>query len=173
MADDPPRDLALRRPVISTRKHLDYALGYLELGLLAGARDELAAIPAAEQDGAEVLAVRLELAMASESWTKVIALGSRLSRVTPEHERPWVAWAYALREKQRVAEALKVLSAGEKTIRSPGPLVDYNLACYHALLGDLAEARRRLKRACAREPAWKTEAASDPDLAALHGDLNG
>ncbi|HEY9249562.1 MAG TPA: hypothetical protein VIO38_10535, partial [Rariglobus sp.] len=72
-----------------------------------------------------------------------------------------------LREKQHIAEARDVLLRGERLIAAPTALVDYNLACYFCLLGDLVESRRRLQRACAREPGWKTEASADPDLASL------
>lgn len=154
--------------MISTRKHLDYAQGYLGLNLLAEARAELAAISPADRAQPEVIALHVEIAMAASSWARVVTLAKKLAAATPSDERPWIAWAYALREKQRVADARDVLLRGESAINEPSPLVDYNLACYHALLGDLAEARRRLKRACSREPSWKTEAAHDPDLAVLH-----
>jgi Flp pilus assembly protein TadD len=154
--------------VISTRKHLDYALGYLGLNLLAEARAELALIKPADQTTTEVLAVHIELAMAKSSWTRIISLAAKVTSAEPTLERPWIAWAYALREKQRIIEAREVLLRGERNITEPSALVDYNLACYHCLLGELPEARRRLKRACASEPEWKTEAATDPDLTALH-----
>jgi len=154
--------------MISTRKHLDYALGYIGLNLLAEARAELALIPPADRETPEVLAVEIELAMARSTWSRVITLAARATAAAPGSERAWTAWAFALREKQRVSEARDVLLRGAAVIQDATPLVDYNLACYFCLLGDLPEARRRLKRACAREPEWKTEAAADPDLAALH-----
>lgn len=153
--------------MIPTRKHLDYALGYIELNLLAEARDELALIRAEDRQTPEVLSIQIELAMAKSTWTRVITLAAQVTTAVPALERPWIAWAYALREKQRIAEAREVLLRGERAITDPSPLVDYNLACYYCLLGDLPEARKRLKRACAREPDWKTEADDDPDLAAL------
>jgi len=153
--------------MISTSKHVDYARGYLALNLLTEARDELALIHLADHETPQVLAVHIELAMARASWARVIALAAKTTSVAPELEQPWIAWAYALREKQRIAEARDVLLRGERAINGPSPLIDYNLACYFCLLNDLPEARRRLKRACARDPDWKTEAASDPDLAAL------
>ena len=155
--------------MIPTRKHLDYALGYLGLNLFAEARAELALIKSTDRKTPGVLAVEIELAMAKSAWSRVITLAAKVTRAAPSLERPWIAWAYALREKQAVGDALDVLLCGEKAIEDPSPLVDYNLACYYCLLDDLPEARRRLKRACAREPEWKTEAATDPDLAALHG----
>lgn len=154
--------------MISTRKHLDYALGYLALNLLAEARAELALIAPADRETPDVLGVEIELAMARSAWARVITLAARATAADPSAERPWTAWAFALREKQRIAEARDVLLRGESIIQNVTPLVDYNLACYFCLLGNLTEARLRLKRACAREPEWKTEAAADPDLAALH-----
>lgn len=154
--------------MISTRKHLDYALGYIGLELLAEARAELALIAPSDRETADVLAVEIELAMARSTWARVITLATRATAIAPASERPWTAWAFALREKQRITEACDVLLRAEAVIKDPTPLVDYNLACYFCLLGNLTEARLRLQRACAREPDWKTEAAADPDLAALH-----
>jgi tetratricopeptide (TPR) repeat protein len=153
--------------LIPTRTHLDYAQGYLGLNLLAEAKAELALIRPEDRATPAVLALHLELAMATGAWTRVIALAKKLSAMRAAGERPWIAWAYALREKQRVAEARDVLLRGESAMEGASALVDYNLACYHALLGDLPEARRRLKRACTRNPDWKSEALADPDLAAL------
>lgn len=153
--------------MIRIEKHLDYALGYMGLDLFKEARRELALITPADRRKPDVLAVRLELTMATSAWPEAIRVAAKLARHDPTRERPWVAWAYALREQGRVNEALDTLSRAEIQITAPSPLVDYNLACYHCLLGDLAQARLRLKRACAREPSWKKEAASDPDLASL------
>ena len=46
-------------------------------------------------------------------------------------------------------------------------VLHFNLACYHAPLGELEKARERLGRACKLEPKFKKEALADPDLAAL------
>jgi Flp pilus assembly protein TadD len=154
--------------LIPTRTHLDYAQGYLHLNLLGEAKAELALIRPEDRNRPDVLALHLELAMAGNAWTRVITLAKKLSLTRPADERPWIAWAYALREKQRIAEARDVLLRGAKAIAEPTALVDYNLACYFCLLGDLTEARRYLKRACAREPEWTNEAAHDADLIALY-----
>ena len=158
--------------MIPTRKHLDYALGYIELGLLAEARTELVRIVEADRQTPPVLTVRLELAMAEESWDNVLALAPQVAAADPSNERPWVAWAYALREQQKIIEARDVLLRGVTLITEPSVLVDYNLACYFCLLGDFPEARRRLALVYAREPAWEKEARNDPDLAAVHVKTN-
>lgn len=159
--------------MIPTRRHLEYALGYLDLGLPAEARREIAAIPAAERGAAPVLAVDLEVAMAAEKWTQVVRAASRLAALESRSERPWIAWAYALRERGRVAKARDVLLRGSAAIASPTVLVDYNLACYFCLLGELDEARRRLGLVLSREPSWEADAGRDPDLAALRGPGSG
>lgn len=155
--------------MIPTVKHLDYALGYIGLNLLKEARHELTLINPADQETPDVLGVHLELAMATSAWEQVISIASKLTRDEPSLERPWVAWAYALREQGHIGDAFDILTMGDECIEDPSPLVDYNLACYHCLMGDLDEARRRLERACTREPDWRAEAASDPDLADLTG----
>lgn len=157
--------------VIPTGKRLNYAIGYIELGLFDSAREELAAIPPSDSGNPGIILVRIELAMAEGDWHEVTRLGPRATEDDPAEERPWIAWAYALRELQDIRQALEVLLRGELHIKGPTVLVDYNLACYLALLGDLKEARRRLNKVFAREPSWREEAAADPDLAALHASL--
>lgn len=156
------------RDMISARKRIGYALGYIELGVLDAAREELAAIDATDARRPDVLLAWLELSMAAGEWEEVSRLAPELITGNPTDERPWIAWAYALRERQHITEARDVLLRGERLIAKPTVLVDYNLACYFTLLGDLAEARRRLQRVFASDPAWRAEAADDPDLTALH-----
>ncbi len=159
---------SLADDVISADKRISYALGYIELGLFLAARAELDAILPEQAKNPGILVARIELAMAEGDWTEVVRLAPGAVEADPAEERPWVAWAYALRELQQVRQALEVLLRGELHIEGPTVLVDYNLACYLALLGELKEARRRLERVFKRDPAWREEAACDPDLAALH-----
>ena len=48
-----------------------------------------------------------------------------------------------MREKKCIPEARNILLHAERAISEPSPLLDYNLACYFCLLGELDEARRR------------------------------
>ncbi len=153
--------------MIPLETHLSYALGYLQLGLVAAAREELAALPPETLTTPAVLAVRLEIAMADETWEEVITLAPDLVAHDATRERPWVAWAYALRERERIEEARETLLAGARLVTEPSPLVDYNLACYACLLGDLPEARRLLAGVVARDRSWREVARTDSDLAPL------
>jgi Flp pilus assembly protein TadD len=154
--------------VITLEKHLAYAHGYLALELPAEARAELTHLPVEAFATAPVLAVRLEIAMAESAWAEVIALAPDLVQHDSTQERPWTAWAYALRELQRIPEAQETLLTAARLISHPTVLVDYNLACYACLLGELAEARRLLAAVCARDKSWRAIARDDPDLAALY-----
>ena len=154
--------------MISPEKHLAYALGYLELGLPAEARAELEALPPAFLATPPVLAARIEISMAQSAWNEVVDLAPELIAHDSTLERPWVAWAYALRELERIAEAQETLLAGSRLIARPSLLVHYHLACYACLLGELDEARRLLSAIYARDKSWRETARADPDLAPLH-----
>ncbi len=156
-----------RTAVIPPEKHLAYAFGYLELGLPAEARTELSSLSPEFLATAPALSVRIEIAMAQSAWGEVIALAPELIGHDSALERPWVAWAYALRELERIGEAQETLLAGSRLIARPSLLVHYNLACYACLLGDLDEARRLLAAIYARDKSWRETARADPDLAAL------
>lgn len=153
--------------MIPAETHLSYALGYLQLELVDEAREELSALNADFLATPPALAVRLEVAMADSAWDEVIALAPELVGHDATQERPWVAWAYALRERERLAEAQETLMAGARLIRDPSPLVAYNLACYACLLGEPAEASRLLAGVFARDKSWRAVARDDPDLAPL------
>lgn len=152
---------------ILARKRVQYALGYLGLGLTTAAEAELQAVPEAERTSAEVRSVWIDLAMAAHDWKKVVELGSELAREHPSCENAWIGWAYALRELMHISDAREVLRIGEIHHGGTSAVLHYNLACYDSLLGDLESARARLATACQMEPRFKAESATDPDLAQL------
>ena len=149
-----------------TAKRLRYASGYTELGMLNEASDELEAIDFADRFLPEVLAARIELHMAAKHWETVVGVGRELTARAPAIEQGWISWAFALRELNRVAEAKAVLIEAEQQGISCAVL-DYNLACYHSILGEMADAKKRLHRACSMEARFKKDALDDPDLEAL------
>ena len=148
-----------------TPRHLRYASGYLELGMVDEASAELERIAFGDQLQLPVLAVRIELHMTAKHWDSVVGLGRTLTQQTPENERGWICWAYALREQQQIAEAKAVLLKAEPLHGGTSAVLHYNLACYDCLLGDLSEAKRRLATACRMEKSFEAAALDDPDLA--------
>jgi Flp pilus assembly protein TadD len=152
---------------IPTRRRLEYARGYVALGLLTEGEKELAAINERDRDAIEVVAIKVDLYMEGKQWKRVPAVAKRLAEARPECEQAWIAWGYALRELQRIEEARDVLLRAEQVHGPTSPVLHYNLACYYSLLGDLPEAKRRLEIACRMGAEWETAAKTDPDLDAL------
>lgn len=159
----------LNHRVIAPETHLAYAAGYLALDLRSEARAEIHELPTEFLARPATLQFRLELAMAESVWEEVVALAPDLVSHDASTERPWVAWAYALRELGRIGEAQETLLAGARLIQEPSLVVDYNLACYACLLGELDEARRLLASVVTRDESWREAAHTDPDLADLFG----
>jgi Flp pilus assembly protein TadD len=106
----------------------------------------------------------------TKDWGRVIDAAQIVCSRKPGCERAWIAWAYALRELQRVEEAKDVLLRAEQLHPRCGVL-HYNLACYYCLLGDQVEAERRLTVAGGLDDAWLQSALEDPDLRGMRSRL--
>jgi hypothetical protein len=164
-------DIDSVRNVIRTARHVDYALGYIALGLLDEASDELEAVAFDDRRSVPVSRARVELHMAAKHWDIVIGFASALVDTSPELHEAWIAWAYALRELNRVVEALAVLDRGVLIHGDTHPVFHYNLACYHSLLGNFEDSRLCLTLACEAEKSLRTDAKTDPDLQPLRDKL--
>lgn len=154
----------------ATSKRLGYVSGFLQLGLLAQARRELAGVPEAERAAPGVLAMQLEVAMAAESWTVARRLARRLRREAPGLDAGWLHGAFAERRAKKaggLGAARAILEAAEPRLGARSAVLHYNLACYLAQLGELEAARARLARAVAMEPAFAQMAKKDEDLIPL------
>jgi hypothetical protein len=157
--------------MIPTRRHLEYATGYLELGLPAAAAEELEAITGPDRLSAEVMQVRANLYLQTGQWDLLLAVARELTRLRPEDEHGWIHAAYALRELERIVEAKAVLLEAEPRHGTACALLHYNLACYHCLLGELPAAKTRLAIACRMNGEWKKSALDDRDLSALWNEI--
>lgn len=157
--------------MISTRRHLQYAAGFIELNMFAEATKELNAIVAYERALPSVLTVWIDLHMHTCSWDNVIVVSKKLTRTSPAEDKGWVSWAFALRELNRVEEARAVLLEAMPFHGKTCDLLHYNLACYECLLGNLPAAKRHLKTATQKDKHWKEAALDDPDLEALWPDI--
>jgi Flp pilus assembly protein TadD len=135
------------------------------------AADELEAIDRDIRLSVEVLRVRVDLHMAAKQWNLVIAVAKPVCEASPKDEGAWIAWAYALREMQRVKEAQEVLLQAEPLHGNTCGVLHYNLACYACLLGNMQEARRRLSIAYKFDEHWSVSALDDEDLRALWDDI--
>jgi len=153
--------------MISTDKRLEYASGFIALGMVDEASDELEAIDYPDRLSAKVLSVRIDLYHEAKDWELLKAVAKAYAKVLPKEEKGWISHAFALRELSLVEEARTVLLEAEPVHGEGCATLHYNLACYHCLLGELEEAKGRLKRACKADASFKKEALDDPDLKGL------
>lgn len=149
--------------MISTQSRLQYASGYLDLGMLKEAAEELDAIAEPDRKSVEVMSLRVRLYLESRNWELMEAVARFLVDRHPEHAHCWVHWAYALRELQMVREAYNVARRALR-YHPREAILHFNLACYCSLLGDTEEAGRALEKAIEIEPSFREEAKADPDL---------
>ena len=148
------------------KRHLSYAQGYLELGLLAEAAAELARIPPPDHESLEVFGLRSAVLHEQKDWPQLAGVAHAFARRWPAEPSAWVTWAYATRRAQTLDAAEKILLEGER--HHPGEAtIQFNLGCYACLRGDLTEARRRVDRAIELDAKFSEAAETDPDLAAL------
>jgi len=149
-----------------TARRTGHAIGYLALGLLVEASDELEAIEGPDRLSPEVMRVRCDLYMMAKDWELLLAVARELTRSRPSDEKGWIHAGIALRKLNRVAEARAVLLEAE-AIHGACAFLHYDLACYASLLGDIAEARRRLSVACKLDGQRRETSLDEPDLAAM------
>jgi tetratricopeptide (TPR) repeat protein len=153
--------------MVRTHRHLEYARGYLELGLINEAAEEIEAISGDDRLSFDVLRFRVDLYFAAKQWDMVAAVAKPVCAATEADDQAWIAWAFALRELGQIKEARDVLLKAEPRYGKSCSNLHYNLACYYSLLGDISQARRRLEVACGMDKHWQAPAVDDPDLKAM------
>ena len=154
---------------MDARHHLNAVVGYLNLGMLDDAWEELRALPAGEQARPEVVSVRIAILIRMRRWEQALGLSLELCRIIPEHPSPYLDAAFCLHELQRTREARELLLAGPPALQIYGTY-HYNMACYETRLGNLHAARDHLGRAIRLDGSYRRMALNDPDLEALRQD---
>ena len=166
MAETKPQPLTS-----SSRQRLQYAQGYLTLGLLAEASLELDGIPSADHDAPDVMDARMHLRYVGEKWPELFDLSTRCTEIFPARLEGWINLAFAARRLKGVESAKAILLEVDPALGKTCALVPYNLACYHCLLGELADARRRLSRAFQLDASLRRVALADDDLKPLWAEI--
>lgn len=151
---------------MNLKRHLSYAQGYLELGLIAEAAAELERIDRTHDKLPEVIAIRMMVLHEQKNWPALAVVAGEFVRHSPDEAAAWVTWAYATRRCDSLDSAEKILREAEKQ-HPTDATIQFNLGCYACLRGDLAEAQRRVDRAIAIDGKFLDASATDPDLAAL------
>jgi tetratricopeptide (TPR) repeat protein len=140
--------------------------GYLFLGLPEAALGELESISDSAQNTSPVMRARVRVLLHMKRWTEANSLSESGISLYPEENEFTVQRAFALHQLNKGNVAVQVLLSAPEWIRRTG-ILQYNLACYEAQLGDLGTARQCIQAAIEINSSFKKNAQSDPDLARL------
>jgi tetratricopeptide (TPR) repeat protein len=147
--------------------HLSAAEGWLELGDIQEANEELERITPPMSTHPLVLEMRWKVYSKWKKWELAAEIARVLTEVLPDSSWGYIHYAYSLHELKRSKEAWGVLI----------PVVDkfsdfiirYNLACYACQLGNLEDSMLWLEKAVelSDRKEIRLMALADPDLEPL------
>jgi hypothetical protein len=120
--------------VIPTTRHLEYAKGFIQLGMVNEASDELEQIDWSDRLSPEVLVVRVDLYHAAKNWDLMRDVAKHLAESYPDQSNHWMHWAFALKEMDEVEEAKAVAFRGLE-LHPEEAVLHYNMACDHVDAG--------------------------------------
>ena len=146
------------------------ASGYLELGMVLEANEELEKIDPVNRAAPEVLALRVEIYCKLGKWELMAEIAERLNEFDPD-EIQWVlSYAFATRRAVSIQTAREILL--RSVAKFPKAAVIYfNLACYQCQLNQLKSAKDYLRLAFEIDPTWRLQAWDDEDLKPLWDSL--
>ncbi|MEI8312066.1 MAG: hypothetical protein WCH98_15050 [Verrucomicrobiota bacterium] len=153
--------MSLERTLLATQ-------GYIELEMPAEALAELDSLGANDQRREEVLQLRLFVLMRGRLWSRALDVCEQLRRLFPEGSTGYIHGAFCLHELGRTSEARDILLGGPPDLAREATYY-YNLACYHAVLGDIEEAASALRTSFEMDGKFREIAKYDPDLKSVSG----
>lgn len=144
--------------------------GYLQLDMLEDAEAELARVEEVHADALPVRRLRLLVHMRSQRWQEATDLAAELCEREPNDADLFIQHALCLHETGHTEEAIKRLVQGPRSLRR-SPVFYYNLGCYHARLGRLADAAILLRQSFRMDGRLARFALQDPDLEDMRDQL--
>jgi len=156
-----------RTACVPTHRRLEYAHGYILLGMLREAAEELRAIEGEDRCDPKVVDLLMDLYLNSRQWTRLAVAARQHTELWPGAEQGWIMWALALRQVGRLPDAKAVLQRGAPLLDVPGAGLHYQLACCNSLLGEPGEARRELELSLQIDSSMRHKALNDADLKGL------
>jgi len=139
------------------------AQGYSELGMLEDAILELETLPKEMAKRPEILQFRLNIEMLARLWEKGWLTAKTLCEVEPESNFGFIQGAFCLHEQGKTQDALAFLLDGPVSLAEDATY-HYNIACYHAVLGDFEQTKKSLEDCFKIDPSFQPISKEDPDL---------
>jgi Tfp pilus assembly protein PilF len=152
--------------MIAIDRHLQAAVGYLELGMVEDAANEVECIPPDQKNSSEVLGVRLEIYRAAEKWTLMEVVARELWKRHQDEPVYWNDLAWATRRAVSIESANDILMDAVKKFPRDA-LTHFNLGCYACQMGELKLAKEWVRQAIDYDAKFKLIALDDADLEPL------
>jgi len=152
-----------------TVRAIHSARGYLELRMTEDARRELETLSARERTDPGTILFQIRILLYEEKWQLAESMARNAYALHPEDHEFLVQRIFALYQLGHTKDARRLLRHPPRWLHNSG-LLHYNLACYEALIGDVATARECAKAAFSLNPALSSRAMRDPDLRTALGD---
>jgi len=153
---------------VKPHHHLRAAIGYLELDMPIDAADELESLPPEDRTRSEVLRIRCAIYTKTESWELLDVVAKEMAKREPKEPLWVINMAFATRRYKGIPDARKILLKADKEHPDCG-LIQYNLACYDCVEGNVGGAKERLSKAITLDGNLRRLALDDPDLDAIFG----
>lgn len=153
-------------PFTRFSRTLEAAVGYFELGMAEEALQELDTLPEEDQFEEEVLEFRSVLNQHLGRWEAASVACERLCRLKVTDTDRFIVWGCCLYELGRIADCREALIQAHPRAREHG-LWNFHLACYEAILGNVDEARKLIRKSLILDPALTGMAQRNENLAPL------
>ena len=148
------------------QRHVLAATGYRELGMFDEAARAIEEVDAEDKGRKEVLAVRVDLYMATQNWNLVAEVAGHLVDIEPENAAWWINLAYATRRAENIDQAQTLLLQARK-LHPDNAIIAFNLSCYACVTGNIEQAKTHLKHAMTLDSNIRGLALRDEDLQTL------
>jgi tetratricopeptide (TPR) repeat protein len=127
--------------------HLKAAAGWIQLGDYDSANDELEKIRAEWRAHPDVLDMRWFIYSHHEQWDACLDITTAIVKTAPDRVSGWIHKAISLRRANgRGFEKAKGLLLEAAKLFPEDGMIQYNLACYSAQLGQLDAAKEYLHK---------------------------
>lgn len=148
-------------------KHLEAANGWLELGNIVEAANELEQITPLDRVHPDVLHLRWQIYAKAGKWDVCLDIGRAMTKFAPDLVQGWVNLGNALFYMKRYGEAFDALYPALELFPQ-NAIIRFNLACYQCKLERLNDAYEWLAKAIelGGKPI-KLMALDDPELRLL------
>ena len=152
--------------------HIEAALGYLELGMVKDAANEIECIQPEHKNSSAVFGVRLTIYRTAQDWKMMEVVARELLKRQPDEPIHWNDLAFSIRREDSIKAAQTLLLEALEKFPSDA-MTRYNLGCYACQLGDMEDAKKLVGDAIRLDAKYKLLAIDDADLEQLWEQIGG